>query len=154
MASGSSAAVSRVRPLLDLLGARVYVLGDRAGMSQAAKLANQVMMAVAIAGTWEGLALARDHGLGDAEVIEAVAAGTGCSWPLQHWDWMRSLWEEYEPDNALDILEKDLRAVIAAVRESSVEMPVTQATFERLTEMWAAARRAAEAGTGERRQGP
>ncbi|MCW2954334.1 MAG: 2-hydroxy-3-oxopropionate reductase [Conexibacter sp.] len=149
MASGPADALARVRPLLERLGARVHVLGDEAGLSQAAKLANQVMMAVAIAGTYEALALAADYGLEAGPVIAAVGDGTGASWPLAHWDWMRSLWEQYEPDNALDILDKDLKAVIAAVAERNAEMPVTQATFERLTALWDGARDAAAQRRGE-----
>jgi 3-hydroxyisobutyrate dehydrogenase len=150
MASGDPAALTRVTPLLEPLGARIHQLGDTPGMSQAAKLANQVMMAVAIAGTYEALSLAGDYGMQPEPVIAAVLDGTGASWPLAHWDWMRSLWEGYEPDNALDILDKDLKAVIAAVRERGAQLPVTEATFTRLTELWdgmraAAAQRRAEA---------
>jgi 3-hydroxyisobutyrate dehydrogenase-like beta-hydroxyacid dehydrogenase len=149
MASGDPAALARVRPLLEPLGARVHELGERPGASQAAKLANQVMMATAIAGTYEALSLAGDYGLEPEPVIGAVLDGTGASWPLAHWDWMRSLWEEYEPESALDILDKDLKAVIAAVRERGADLPVTEATFARLTELWDDARAAA----AERRAG-
>jgi 3-hydroxyisobutyrate dehydrogenase-like beta-hydroxyacid dehydrogenase len=145
MASGDPAALARVRPLLEPLGARIHQLGDRPGASQAAKLANQVMMATAIAGTYEALSLAGDYGLEPEPVIGAVLDGTGASWPLAHWDWMRSLWEEYEPESALDILDKDLKAVIAAVRERGADLPVTEATFARLTELWDEARAAAAA---------
>ncbi|MBS1880555.1 MAG: NAD(P)-dependent oxidoreductase [Actinobacteria bacterium] len=150
MASGDPAALARVRPLLAPLGAHIHQLGDRAGASQAAKLANQVMMATAIAGTHEALALAADYGLEPEPVIGAVLDGTGASWPLAHWDWMRSLWEEYEPENALDILDKDLKAVIAAVRERGADLPVTEATFASLTALWDASRDAAAARRGER----
>ncbi|HVW46936.1 MAG TPA: NAD(P)-dependent oxidoreductase, partial [Solirubrobacterales bacterium] len=143
MASGEAAGLERIRPLLEPLGARIHVLGERPGMSQAAKLANQVMMAVAIAGTYEALGLAGDYGMEPGPVIEAVLDGTGQSWPLAHWDWMRSLWEDYEPENALDILDKDLKAVMAAVRERGADMPVTEATFARLTELWDSSRAAA-----------
>jgi 3-hydroxyisobutyrate dehydrogenase-like beta-hydroxyacid dehydrogenase len=136
MASGDPAGLERIRPLLEPLGSRIHLLGDRPGMSQAAKLANQVMMAVAIAGTYEALGLAEDYGMEPGPVIEAVLDGTGQSWPLAHWDWMRSLWEDYEPENALDILDKDLKAVIRAVRERDADMPVTEATFARLTDLW------------------
>jgi 3-hydroxyisobutyrate dehydrogenase-like beta-hydroxyacid dehydrogenase len=118
-------------------------------MSQAAKLANQVMMAVAIAGTYEALGLAADYGMEPGPVIEAVLDGTGQSWPLAHWDWMRSLWEDYEPENALDILDKDLKAVIRAVREREADMPVTEATFARLTELWDRSRAEAAQRRGE-----
>ena len=140
MASGPGAALDRVAPLLDVLGAHTHRVGDRVGAGQAAKLANQVMMAVAIAGCDEGMALARSYGVADDLVIAAVGGGTGASWPLAHWDWMRSLWEEYEPDNALDILEKDLRAVLAAIAGRDVEMPITNAVGDRLMALWARAR--------------
>jgi 3-hydroxyisobutyrate dehydrogenase-like beta-hydroxyacid dehydrogenase len=151
MASGDPAGLERIRPLLEPLGARIHPLGDRPGMSQAAKLANQVMMAVAIAGTYEALGLAGDYGMEPEPVIEAVLDGTGQSWPLGHWDWMRSLWEDYEPENALDILDKDLKAVMAAVRERGADMPVTEATFTRLSELWDSSR--AEAAIRARSNG-
>jgi 3-hydroxyisobutyrate dehydrogenase len=150
MAAGDPAGLERIRPLLEPLGARIHELGPRPGMSQAAKLANQVMMAVAIAGTHEALGLAADYGMEPGPVIGAVLDGTGASWPLANWDWMLSLWESYEPENALDILDKDLKAVMAAVRERGAEMPVTEATFTALTELWDGAR----AEAAERRSAP
>jgi 3-hydroxyisobutyrate dehydrogenase-like beta-hydroxyacid dehydrogenase len=140
MASGPPDALDRAAPVLEVLGAQIHRVGDRVGAGQAAKLANQVMMAAAIAGSYEGLALARSYGVADEKVIAAVGGGTGASWPLAHWDWMRSLWEDYEPDNALDILEKDLRAVLAAIAGRDVEMPVTDAVGARLMDLWARAR--------------
>jgi len=131
-AAGPPDAVARVRPLLDVLGGRIFLLGDKPGLGQAAKVANQVMMGAAIAGTMEGLELARAYGLDDAAVCEAVLAGTGASWVLDHWPWMRSLWEEYEPGNALDILLKDLRATAAAGERQGVRLPATELALERL----------------------
>ena len=125
MASGPPATLARVRPLLDVLGGSIFELGTEAGFGQVAKLANQVMMSAALAGTLEALELARDYGLGEGEVAEVVLAGTGASWVLQQWPWMRSLWESYEPGNALDILLKDLRAVLADGEARSAAMPVS-----------------------------
>jgi 3-hydroxyisobutyrate dehydrogenase-like beta-hydroxyacid dehydrogenase len=134
LAAGPPEAVERVRPLLDALGGAVFVLGPEAGLGQAAKVANQVMMGAALAGTMEALALARAYGLEDAAVREAVLAGTGASWVLDHWSWMRSLWEAYEPGGALDILIKDLRATIAAGVRHDVSLPATALALERLLE--------------------
>ena len=134
MAAGPPDALERVRPVLDLLGSSVFVLGSEPGLGQAAKVANQVMMGAALAGTMEGLGLARAYGLEDAPVIDAVLSGTGASWVLDHWEWMRSLWEEYEPGNALDILIKDLRATIEAGERQGVPLPSTALALERLLE--------------------
>ena len=93
-AAGPPDALARVRPLLEVLGGSIFVLGSEPGLGQAAKVANQVMMGAALAGTMEGLGLARAYGLEDDAVIDAVLAGTGASWVLDHWPWMRSLWEQ------------------------------------------------------------
>jgi 3-hydroxyisobutyrate dehydrogenase len=133
-AAGPPDALARVRPVLDVLGSSIFVLGGEAGLGQAAKVANQVMMGAALAGAMEGLGLARAYGLEDAAVIDAVLAGTGASWVLDHWPWMRSLWEQYEPGNALDILIKDLRATAEAGERQGVPLPSTALALERLLE--------------------
>jgi 3-hydroxyisobutyrate dehydrogenase-like beta-hydroxyacid dehydrogenase len=92
------------------------------------------MMGAALAGTMEAFALGRAYGLEDAAVREAVMAGTGASWVLDHWSWMRSLWEAYEPGNALDILIKDLRATIEAGARHDVPLTSTALALERLLE--------------------
>ncbi len=133
-AAGPPDALARVRPLLEVLGGSIFVLGSEPGLGQAAKVANQVMMGAALAGTMEGLGLARAYGLEDDAVIDAVLAGTGASWVLDHWPWMRSLWEQYEPGNALDILLKDLRATAEAGERQGVPLPSTALALERLLE--------------------
>lgn len=132
MAAGPPAALARVRPLFDVLGSSTFELGPEPGSGQAAKLANQVMMVATISGTLEALALARGYGLQDDVVCTAVAAGTGASWVLEHWPWMRSLWERYEPGNAFDILIKDIRAVLVDAERRAEEMPITELALSQL----------------------
>jgi 3-hydroxyisobutyrate dehydrogenase-like beta-hydroxyacid dehydrogenase len=132
MASGPAATLERVRPLFDLLGGSTFELGSETGYGQVAKLANQVMMSAAIAGTLEALELARGYGLDEHAAVEIALAGTGASWVLEHWSWMRSLWEDYEPGNGLDILIKDIRAVVAGAETRATEMPVSAVALARL----------------------
>jgi 3-hydroxyisobutyrate dehydrogenase-like beta-hydroxyacid dehydrogenase len=136
MAAGPPAALARARPLFDALGSSIFEVGGEPGLGQAVKLANQVMMTAALAGTTEALALSRAYGLEDEAVCAAVAAGTGSSWVLEHWPWMRSLWESYEPGGSLDILVKDVRALLAEADTRKVELPVTALAFSRLLETW------------------
>jgi 3-hydroxyisobutyrate dehydrogenase-like beta-hydroxyacid dehydrogenase len=136
MVAGDAAAVERVLPVVSSFGSNVFEVGREPGQGQAVKLANQVMMGVAMAGTFEGLALAADYGLERERVLEVVAAGTGSSWVLTQWDWMRSLWERYEPGNALDLLDKDLRALLDEASARRIPLPVTKAAFERLLDEW------------------
>jgi 3-hydroxyisobutyrate dehydrogenase len=132
MSSGPAATLERVRPLFDVLGGSTFELGAESGYGQVAKLANQIMMSAAIAGTIEAMALARDYGLDEAVVAEVVLQGTGASWVLRHWDWMRSLWEGYEAGNGLDILIKDLRAVVEGAAARGAEVPVSEVALAAL----------------------
>jgi 3-hydroxyisobutyrate dehydrogenase-like beta-hydroxyacid dehydrogenase len=136
MAAGDRAALERVRPLLSCFGSNVFEVGAQPGDGQAVKLANQVMMGAAMAGTFEGLALASAYGVDPERVLEAVAAGTGSSWVLLQWDWMRSLWERYEPGNALDILYKDMRALMDEASARRIPLPVAAVAFQRLLDEW------------------
>ena len=136
MAAGDQAALQRVGPLLSCFGSNVFEVGGRPGDGQVVKLANQVMMGVAMAGTFEGLALASAYGVDRECVLEVVAAGTGSSWVLLQWDWMRSLWERYEPGNALDILYKDMRALMDEASARRIPLPVAAVAFQRLLDEW------------------
>jgi 3-hydroxyisobutyrate dehydrogenase-like beta-hydroxyacid dehydrogenase len=136
MMAGPPEALARVRPVLEILGSSTFEVGATPGLGQAVKHANQVMMAVAMAGTLEGLALARRHGLSEEAVLEVVAAGTGASWVLEHWDWMRSLWESYVPGNSLDILIKDMRSALSEADAQDAALPVARLSFERLLATW------------------
>ena len=123
MASGPAEALARVEAAVRRARRRVFEVGDRPGLGQAVKLANQVMMAAALAGTTEALTLSRSYGLEDEAVCAAVCAGTGASWVLEHWPWMSSLWERYEPGNSLDILVKDIRGTLAQAEVGASSCP-------------------------------
>jgi putative dehydrogenase len=132
MSSGPARTLERVRPIFELLGGSTFELGSESGYGQVAKLANQIMMSAAIAGTMEAMAMARDYGLDERVTAEVVLEGTGASWVLEHWDWMRSLWEGYEPGNGLDILIKDLRAVIDGAGARGADVPVSEVALSSL----------------------
>ncbi len=108
MAAGSEAALSRARPVFDVLGRTVFHVGSRPGAAQAVKLANQVMLAANIVGARDGLRLAQAHGLGPDQVLPVIAASTGASWVSEHWEAVAG-WLD-DPAGALGIILKDLRS--------------------------------------------
>ena len=84
MVGGEASTLERVRPVLDRLGSQVLHAGP-AGAGEATKLANQLMMCAALAGTHEALDLAERYGVAREAVLEAVATSTGDSWVARNW---------------------------------------------------------------------
>lgn len=138
MAAGPAEALARVDAMLEPLGGHIAHVGSEAGHGQAVKLANQAMMAAAMAGAVEGAEIARRYGVDERAALEVIAHGTGGGWVVGNWDWMRSLWEDYEPGNALDILYKDMRALLEVSTAEWQPLPVAAAAFQRLLGHWGA----------------
>jgi 3-hydroxyisobutyrate dehydrogenase-like beta-hydroxyacid dehydrogenase len=76
MASGPKAALQRVEPLLAQLG-RVYVVGEKPGLGQTLKLANNLMSAASLAIASEALAMGVKAGVDPAVMLEVLNASSG-----------------------------------------------------------------------------
>jgi 3-hydroxyisobutyrate dehydrogenase-like beta-hydroxyacid dehydrogenase len=136
MLAGKPDVISRTRPVLEAMGSNLFVFGERPGMAQAAKLANQMMLGVSMLGTFEGLSLALEHGVDEEQLISMLSVSTGNSWPVQNWEHVRGFWEGYAPGGALDIIYKDLRAALVEGAERQLELPVTAVAMQRLRHVW------------------
>jgi 3-hydroxyisobutyrate dehydrogenase-like beta-hydroxyacid dehydrogenase len=76
MASGPETAMQRVRPLLEALG-KVYVLGEKPGLGQTVKLANNLMSAASLAIAAEALAMGVKAGVDPARMLDVINASSG-----------------------------------------------------------------------------
>jgi 3-hydroxyisobutyrate dehydrogenase-like beta-hydroxyacid dehydrogenase len=76
MASGPAPALQRVRPLLESLG-KVYDLGEKPGLGQTVKLANNLMSAASLAIAAEALAMGVKAGVDPAAMLDVLNASSG-----------------------------------------------------------------------------
>jgi len=76
MVSGPAADIELLRPALSVIG-KVFVVGDRPGMGQTMKLANNLLSAAAMAVTSEAMVMGVKAGLDPAVMIEVINAGSG-----------------------------------------------------------------------------
>lgn len=79
MVAGPPASVETLRPFLQRIGSRVFVLGDQPGQGQAMKLVNNLIFAANTVAAFEGFSLGAKAGLDPATMIDVVNAGTGRS---------------------------------------------------------------------------
>jgi 3-hydroxyisobutyrate dehydrogenase-like beta-hydroxyacid dehydrogenase len=77
--AGPDDACTRVAPVLAGLSDRRYRVGDRSGLAQAMKLANNFLSATALAATSEAIAFGRSVGLEMATMLEVLNAASGQS---------------------------------------------------------------------------
>jgi len=76
MVSGPLAAIERVRPLLLELG-KVFVVGERPGLGQTVKLANNLMSAASLAIAAEAMAMGAKAGVDPAIMLEIINTSSG-----------------------------------------------------------------------------
>ena len=76
MVSGSAAEITHVKDALSVFGT-VFVVGEKPGMAQTMKLANNFLSACALAATSEAVVMGVKAGLDPAIMIDVINAGSG-----------------------------------------------------------------------------
>jgi putative dehydrogenase len=120
MISGDPGALESVRPILDVMGGRVFALGPRAGDASAFKIVNNLLAAANLAAGAEALALARALGLDAALAAEVIGASSGASWIVAD-RLPRALTRDLAPRAAARILAKDVGIAVALARRMGVD---------------------------------
>jgi 3-hydroxyisobutyrate dehydrogenase-like beta-hydroxyacid dehydrogenase len=76
MVSGPAADIEVLRPALSLFG-KVFVIGEKPGMAQTMKLANNLLSATAMVATSEAVVMGVKAGLDPNVMIEVINSGSG-----------------------------------------------------------------------------
>jgi 3-hydroxyisobutyrate dehydrogenase-like beta-hydroxyacid dehydrogenase len=136
MLAGSETTLDGVRPLLEAMGGNLFRVGDRPGMAQAAKLANQLMLAVNMLGVTEGLRIATSHGVHEGQLMALLSVSTGGSWAVRNWDDVSAFWRSAEPGGTLEIILKDLRSTLREADQQQLSLPVTALVNQLIRHVW------------------
>jgi len=123
MVGGKQPVFDRVAPLFEPLGASAVLCGDY-GAGNTTKLANQIMVAVNIAGVSEALVLAKKAGLDPMKVFDAIKGGLAGSNVLNAKGPMMMA-GNFAPGFRVRLHQKDLRNALLTAGELSVPLPVT-----------------------------
>jgi 3-hydroxyisobutyrate dehydrogenase len=129
LASGCPAAFAKARPALDAMAAKLYELGDEAGIGAAFKMINQLLAGVHIAAASEAIAFAARQGLDMAKVYEVITASAGNSWMFEN-RVPHVLEGNYSPRSAVDIFVKDLGIIQDMARTARFPVPVAAAALQ------------------------
>ena len=128
MAGGSPAAFDEVKPLFDLMGKNITLVGEN-GAGQTCKVANQIIVALNIEAVGEALLFAAKMGADPAKVRQALMGGFAASRILEvHGE--RMVKRTFEPGFRIELHQKDLSLALASARTIGVALPNTATAQE------------------------
>ena len=123
MVGGPEAAFARIKPLFELMGKNITLVGGN-GDGQTTKVANQIIVALNIAAVGEALVFASKAGADPAKVRQALMGGFASSRILEvHGE--RMIKRTFNPGFRIQLHQKDLSLALAGARALGVALPGT-----------------------------
>ena len=126
---GKAAALEHARPVLEAMGANIFHAGD-AGAGQIAKICNNMLLSVLMAGTAEALALGVDHGLDPAVLSDIMKVSSGGNWALNVYNPYPGVMDNapasrgYKGGFLVDLMRKDLGLAMQTAEDSASAVPL------------------------------
>ncbi|OWT63722.1 2-hydroxy-3-oxopropionate reductase [Candidimonas nitroreducens] len=128
MVGGSQKAFDIVRPLFELMGKNITLVGGN-GDGQITKVANQIIVALTIEAVGEALLLASKAGADAGKVRQALMGGFANSRILEVHG-QRMVERSFEPGFRIALHQKDLNLALTTARQIGVSLPSTAVAQE------------------------
>ena len=141
MVGGLSDHLDNARPVLEAMGARIIHCGGP-GMGQAAKMCNNMMLAIQMASVVEGFHLAKQVGLGDGKLYEVAHSSSADCFSLTAFCPVPGVVEnvpaerDYEPGFSTDLMLKDIGIALDAAKRSGLSLtlaPLAASIYRRFS---------------------
>ncbi|NQV55957.1 MAG: 2-hydroxy-3-oxopropionate reductase [Rhodospirillales bacterium] len=124
MAGGPAETFEEVRPLFELMGENITLVGTNNGDGQTCKVANQIIVALTIEAVSEALVFASKAGADPARVREALMGGFASSKILEvHGE--RMIKRNFDPGFRIKLHQKDLNLALQSARQLGMSLPNT-----------------------------
>ncbi|MCP4330180.1 MAG: 2-hydroxy-3-oxopropionate reductase [Alphaproteobacteria bacterium] len=124
MVGGPQATFYKIKPLFELMGKNITLVGTNNGDGQTCKVANQIIVALNLEAVAEALVFASKAGADPAKVREALLGGFAASRILEvHAE--RMIKRTFEPGFRVELHQKDLNVALQSARALGVSLPNT-----------------------------
>jgi 3-hydroxyisobutyrate dehydrogenase len=129
MCGGTEKAFERAKPILEKMGKKIVLAGG-AGAGQAAKVCNNMLLAICMIGTCEAFTLGEKLGLDHQKLFDIMSAASGQSWSLTTYCPVPGPVptspsnREYQGGFATALMLKDLKLSQAAAQSASASTPL------------------------------
>ncbi len=135
MVGGPEAAFKGAEPILDAMGKAVIHAGD-AGAGQAAKICNNMMLAIHMIGTCEAMNMAKGLGLDPQRFYDIASKASGQSWSLTSYCPVPGPVpaapsnRDYKPGFAAPMMLKDMRLAMGTAESLGANTPMGKQAAE------------------------
>ena len=130
MIGGESAVFERVKPLFELMGKNITLIGGN-GDGQTCKVANQIIVALNIAAVSEALVFASKAGADPAKIRQALMGGFAASRILEvHGE--RMVKRTFNPGFRIALHQKDLNLALQGAKAMNVALPQTAGVAQQM----------------------
>lgn len=126
MIGGDEAVVERIAPVLDVIGDRRFVVGERAGQGQVMKLVNNFTSQTILAATSEATVLGARYGLSLEQMVEVINVSTARSAVSEDKFTRSVIPRTYDFGFATEAAQKDVHLYFEAAEQ--IDAPRTVAT--------------------------
>ena len=126
---GQSADLDKARPLLEKMGKNIFHAGD-AGAGQVAKICNNMLLGILMAGTAEALALGAANGLDPVVLSDIISKSSGRNWATELYNPWPGVMENapaskgYAGGFGVDLMLKDLGLAAESALQSRASTPL------------------------------
>jgi len=137
MVGGEEAALDKARPIIEVMAGKIFHCGGP-GNGQAAKITNNMMLAICLQATCEGAVLAERLGLDSKTFQQLATVSSGDSWPLRTWYPIAGVVEtgavnrDFAGGFSTALLRKDVGLALQAGEGTGTDLSFASAVADRL----------------------
>jgi len=138
VAAGDPAAIERIKPLLEAVGPRTFVIGPKPEMANVVKLSGNFLISSVIESLGEAIALARKYEIDPHQYVDFLT-NTLFAAPVYKTYAGIIVDERYQPAGfKMRLGLKDVRLVLAAAETVDARMPIASLIRDNLLAAWVA----------------
>ena len=126
---GSATDLNSARPVLEAMGKNIFHAGEH-GAGQIAKICNNMLLSVLMAGTSEALQMGIDNGLDPKVMSDIMLQSSGRNWTLELYNPCPDVMEnvpssnDYQGGFMVDLMNKDLMLAMQCAAQSRSAVPM------------------------------
>ena len=140
MLGGADDVIEEARPVIEAMAGNIFHAGGEAA-GQAAKIVNNMQLAISLQGVVEGAVLAQRFGLDPKVFFDIASVSSGDSWPLRNWYPVPGVVEtspserEFAAGFSTMLMHKDLGLALAGAKTQEVDLPAASLVYEKLQQL-------------------